>query len=45
MKIKNILTIIIYHYYLAKAQYSSMKPLFINKFNNRTDIILSLFSY
>lgn len=36
---KNILTTIVYHYYLAKAQCSSIKPLFINKFNNRSNII------
>ncbi|CZZ21420.1 Uncharacterised protein [Enterobacter hormaechei] len=36
---KNILTTIVYHYYLAKAQCCSIKPLFINKFNNRSNII------
>lgn len=39
MKIKNILTLIIYQYYLSKARYSSIRPLFINKFNNRSNII------
>ncbi|KLP75330.1 hypothetical protein ABR38_13345 [Enterobacter kobei] len=39
MKIKNILTLITYYYYLAKARLSSIKPLFINKFNNRSNIL------
>ncbi|WP_300002266.1 hypothetical protein [uncultured Cedecea sp.] len=39
MKNNNILTLIIYNYYLAKARFNSIKPLFISKFNNRTPFL------
>ncbi|TCD12266.1 hypothetical protein E0D81_21775 [Lelliottia amnigena] len=39
MNNKNILTLIIYNYYLVKARFSSIRPSFINNFNNRSSIL------